>query len=300
MKRSAFTLVELLVVAAVIALLAAILITAVNAARETARRTQCIARQRDLAIAMIAYSKEYNGLPGCLNQLGSTPLHSWAVAVFPLIGETKRYEVLMKEPSTVNADEMRRATASLPSLLCPSDRKDGIAPLNYIVNCGPVAETDITGDVASIFTLFKDRRSSLTSINKKVKIEEIPNGASNTILLSENVDAGAWYANGTDYAPDELELDLSVTSIPTYTRSRNAVRDLGFIWSPRADAQYAPNSSASGPRPSSKHPATVVMAYADGSAKAISDDIDIREYLRAVCVDTEKAVKPIGGLNLQL
>ncbi|MDR3183535.1 MAG: DUF1559 domain-containing protein, partial [Planctomycetaceae bacterium] len=58
MKRSAFTLIELLVVTAIILLLAGILIPAVNGARESARRAQCIARQRDIVTAMTAYHTE--------------------------------------------------------------------------------------------------------------------------------------------------------------------------------------------------------------------------------------------------
>ena len=275
MKRSAFTLLELLVVIVLIALLAALLIPAINKSRETARRTQCLFRQRDLAMALITYDKEKNGLPGCLNQLGDTPLHSWVVAIFPMIGENKRYEVLMKGPFP---DE---ALVSPPVLLCPSDNSEDKGRLNYVVNCGPAAIEH--GDVVPTFTLFKDRRSALTAINKKVKIDEIPDGASSTILLSENVSKSVdakdvWHADwlNTRYAPNEF----------MNTRSANVVKELGFIWSPQSD--FAPNSSVSGPRPSSKHPATVIAAYADGSAKPINDDIAIEDWLKAVCPDDKK------------
>jgi len=258
-------LIELLVVIVLIALLAALLIPAINGARETARRTQCIARQRDLAIALITYDKDKNGLPGYLNQLGETPVHSWAVAIFPMIGENKRYEVLMKGQSP---DEAR---VSPPTLLCPSDNPKEEGRLNYVVNCGPAGiNGNITNDVALTFTLFKDRRVA----NIKVKIDEIPDGASNTILLSENVDAGFWHSgSGSGWVND-------------------AINNLGFIWGP--DPDYAPKSlgrqqqHTSLPRPSSYHPAVVIAAYADGSAKPIDDDIEIREWLKAVCPDDEK------------
>jgi len=271
---------ELLAVIAIIGLLVAILLPAINMARETARRNQCLARQRDLAIALQTHDKEYNGLPGYLNQLGETPIHSWAVALFPHIGESKRYEVLMS--GSLNPD----ALVSPPVLLCPSDNPREPARLNYVVNCGPVVEVGtMNGDDAAALTLFKDRRVALTALNlnKKVKLDEIPNGTSNTILLSENVDAGVW--------------DRDVT-----------IEKLGFVWSIGVDAlNYAPNSIDRGPRPSSKHPGTVVVAYADGSAKSMNDDIDIGykweevekgggvsivliflgEYLKAVCADSE-------------
>ena len=288
MKRFAFTLVELLVTVAIIALLVAILIPAVNMAREAARRAQCVTRQRDLAIAMITYNNDNNGLPGYLNELTATPVHSWAVSVFPMIAETKRYEVLMKgEPLSTDA------FAPLPALICPSDNPQEDTRLNYVVNCGPV-ENDGMGDtvlaVVRSLSLFKDHRfpavGEKKKLNTKVKIEEIPDGASNTILLSENSDAGVdtvWYADWSLFP-------LNVSGKPT--RNEDAVNNLGFIWSPHSD--FAPNSSESGPRPSSKHPGTVVAAYADGSAKPLNDDIAVgtwktpEDWLKAVSPNDAK------------
>ena len=273
MKRSAFTLIELLVVIAVIALLIAILIPAIGASREAARRNQCINRQRTLAIAMVDYNNGNNGLPGYLNQFGEMPVHSWVVSVFPMIGENQRYETLMKGLTPPEA------LASLPALLCPSDNPRDDGRLNYVVNCGPVASDGMDGGIVSAFILFKDRRAGLTAINKKVKIEEIPNGASNTVLLSERLDAGVWHA--VDWAaPDELEVGAGSG---IFTRSYDAVTNFGFLWllpdSPIPDFY---------PRPSSKHPGTVITAYADGTAKPMNDDIDEHLYLKAVCVDSDK------------
>jgi prepilin-type N-terminal cleavage/methylation domain-containing protein len=292
MKRSAFTLVELLVVITVIAMLTALLVPAINMARESARRGQCVSRQRDIALAMIAYSADYNGLPGYLNQFSSsTPAYSWVVAVLPMIGENKRYELLTKNPPD------RTATVVLPAVVCPTAYTRGGGFLNYVVNCGPVAEHGIDGDVAPTFTLFKDRRTDLTGINTKVKLEEIVDGAGNTILLAENLDAGDWFM---DWAAviDSTNGELPTTS-GTYTRAKGAVLNLGFIWSYRdTTSTYRLNASGmSMPRPSSKHPGTVITAYADGSAKPTNDtEMDI--YLKAVCPDDEKAAKDIsdGGL----
>ena len=123
-------------------------------------------------------------------------------------------------------------------------------------------------------------------INTKVKIEEIPDGVSNTILLSENCDAGVdsvWYADWSLYP-------LNSSGKPT--RNEDVVKNLGFLWSPNRD--YFPNSTIPGPRPSSKHPGTVVVTYADGSAKPINDDIAVgtwtnpKEWLKAVSPNDSK------------
>ena len=307
MKRSAFTLVELLVVIAVIALLVAVLIPSTNMAREAARRAQCLSRQRDLTAAMSVYNGANNGLPGYVNQLGSTPIHSWAVAVFPNIGENKRYELVMKSSPT-NA-EVAQATVPLAALLCPSDYPKENGRLNYVVNCGPVEENAIDGEDASHYILFNDRRRSsyssvnsiLMAVNKKVKIEEIPDGMSSTVLLSENVDAGSWYERTPNWWLEYDNVSNNARKLLTqgvFTRDADAVRELGFIWSLQ-NARYFPNSLDGLVRPSSKHPGTFVVAFADGSAKPINNDITQLEWAQAACPDDAKARDLVtnGGLG---
>ena len=297
MKRPAFTLIELLVVVVVIGLLAAILLPAINVARESARRQQCVSRQRDLALAMIAYSVANNGLPGYLNQLGETPIHSWAIAVMPGIGENSRYEILMRPAPS--ADEISQAIAPLFALLCPSDNPREDARLNYIVNCGPASETNNFQN----FMLFKDRRYPLTSTNIKYNIEDIPDGATNTILLSENVlfpnnqdaasEPGFWYRGTIVDSVRHNWPSLSGIANPP-TRNMDDVNHLGFVWA--RSNEYLPISSVNTSmrgmagtvvraRPSSRHPGTIVAGFADGSAQAINDDIAIDDWLRAVCPD---------------
>ena len=291
-------MIELLVVIVIIGLLAAILLSAINMARETARRGHCVSRQRDLALAMIDYSVSNNGLPGYLNQLGETPIHSWAIAIMPGIGEAGRYAVLMKPAPS--EDELRRSIAPLSALICPSDNPRENGRLNYIVNCGPASETNNFQD----FMLFKDRRYPLTSTNVRYHIEEIPDGASNTILLSENVlfpnnqdassEPGFWYIASTDANGARHNWpSLSQVANPR-ARNMEDVNHLGFVWA--RSSEYLPLASVSATmrgvagttvraRPSSRHPGTVVAGFADGSARVINDDIAIDDWLRAVCPD---------------
>lgn len=71
MKRCAFTLVELLVVVAIIGILVALLLPAVQAARESARRTQCKSHIRQVALAALNYEQVHGHLPS--GNLGPTP-----------------------------------------------------------------------------------------------------------------------------------------------------------------------------------------------------------------------------------
>lgn len=69
-QRSAFTLVELLVVITIIGILMGLLLPAVNAARESARRTQCATQQRNLALAATQYHDQQERLPSHLSKFG--------------------------------------------------------------------------------------------------------------------------------------------------------------------------------------------------------------------------------------
>ena len=97
-SRRAFTLVELLVVIAIISILVALLLPAVNAAREAARRTQCMNNIAQLGLALHNYEMANQSLPpGVMNATG--PIRnipegtqvSWMVHILPFVEEHAAY-----------------------------------------------------------------------------------------------------------------------------------------------------------------------------------------------------------------
>ncbi len=130
MKRRAFTLVELLVVIAIIGILIALLLPAINAAREAGRRAQCMNNIKQLSLACINYKDEHsdvfpvgvtynknNGAIGSSTQWGA----NWAILTLPYTedsGLAKEYNMLKPVADTSNA--VLRATKR-PVFRCPSD-----------------------------------------------------------------------------------------------------------------------------------------------------------------------------------
>jgi prepilin-type N-terminal cleavage/methylation domain-containing protein/prepilin-type processing-associated H-X9-DG protein len=92
-RPAGFTLVELLVVIAVVGILIALLLPAIQAARESARRTSCTSNMRQLGVALATYHDVFGVLPAAVadDWGGSTQLHSWAVFILPYIEETPLY-----------------------------------------------------------------------------------------------------------------------------------------------------------------------------------------------------------------
>ena len=97
-RRRAFTLIELLIVVGIIAVLIALLLPAIQAAREQARRAQCVNNLLQLGLALGNYASTHSVLPpGVVNDTGpilNVPHgyhHGWAVQILPFIGQNNVY-----------------------------------------------------------------------------------------------------------------------------------------------------------------------------------------------------------------
>lgn len=129
-SRRGFTLVELLVVIAIVGLLVALLLPAVQAAREAARANDCKNRLKQIGLAATLFHDAHSAFPparirgvetnpGCG---GSTP--SWLVRIMPFLEEGNGYELWRLDESYYDQDE--RALEVLPTTyLCPV-RRDSV------------------------------------------------------------------------------------------------------------------------------------------------------------------------------
>ena len=127
MRRRGFTLIELLVVIAIIGVLISLLLPAVQAAREAARRAQCTNNLKQIALASLNYESAQGTLPpGQLLQIYRAPFtysygHSVFVSILPYLEGSSIYQAYNFAVSWRNEHNVTVAGAALNALWCPSD-----------------------------------------------------------------------------------------------------------------------------------------------------------------------------------
>ncbi len=123
-----FTLVELLVVIAIIGVLVALLLPAVQAARESARRTQCMNNLRQLALGNVLYESNQGQLPYA-RKTDQWDAYTWTQLILPHIEQQQVYDLYWDinderewRPAGSNDSRKRQAReAQIPAYYCPSD-----------------------------------------------------------------------------------------------------------------------------------------------------------------------------------
>lgn len=195
-RRPAFTLIELLVVLAIIGVLIALLLPAVQMAREAARRASCINNLKQLGIALQNYESTFRVLPPAhsIEQRVGSPnyrLHGWSAQarILPYIEQENKFSYLnldvFQDEVNVNATAK---TMRIATFLCPSDsRADEIRDPTVATGYGNISYGTNRG-VWFVWDAFLvgRRPDAPFAVNYGAKFAHIGDGLSKTIFMAEN------------------------------------------------------------------------------------------------------------------
>ena len=232
-RRLGFTLVELLVVIAIIGVLVALLLPAVQAAREAARRGQCLNHLKQMGLALLNHESAKGAFPKGRWNVLSTDLnkhdvadrpsakshdHSWQVVTLPYAEEANIARQYNLQKAWFHADNRTAVSAPIAMFRCPSVGEIDRFDANFASALKPAA-----GDYGSINSVGKtawtsaqpslgvypgdvdnlgDNSDRVIGVLTKVldraacRMKEITDGTSNTLLLSEGAGKPDKYTKG--------------------------------------------------------------------------------------------------------
>ena len=257
-----FTLVELLVVIAIIGILVAMLLPAVQATRETARRTSCLNHVMQLGLAVHNYEFSTERLPaGVLDSKG--PIRSetegqhvsWIVQILPYIEQPNAYRLFNQQAGAYAIENKPVRNLPLRLLMCPSFpghkmNDDDTAALGTYAGCHHATEEPIDED-----------NNGLLFLNSQLRYTDILDGSSQTLLLGEMLPR----ENSLGWVSGTRATLRNTSRFESYHR-RLLPTDLKSIEEPNPLQVGGFGSS---------HPGIANFAFADGSTRALSEDIDV-------------------------
>jgi prepilin-type N-terminal cleavage/methylation domain-containing protein len=257
-----FTLVELLVVISIIGMLAALLLPAVNQAREAGRRTTCINNQRNLALAIQQYEQKNNVFPGYSmvqarrgfkdtdgDGFVDTALASsdnpnaqctWVFGLLPFIDFNSAYEEYgpkAADAAGVNSRRGAQPSFAIPLLRCPSDTRVAtpnqiLQPTSYVANCGMPDRTRNEGNTDVIIP--SDAIANGVFFDQFPDFDDTDRPVTQLNMTTSYLSAGDGSSNTILFS--ENADSGAWNEVPTDRLSRTMLEQkVGFYWWPNVD-----------------------------------------------------------------
>jgi prepilin-type N-terminal cleavage/methylation domain-containing protein/prepilin-type processing-associated H-X9-DG protein len=254
--RSAFTLVELLVVIAIVGVLVALLLPAVQMARESARRATCLSHLHQIGVALHSHHTAKRVFPaGCTEfrfvSTGKQRQLAWSVYLLPFVEEQQVFEQLDVTKAFDAPENAAGAAHIVDTYLCPSALREeplvqGRGPIDY----GGIYGERIGWDGRLASERSNDPPKGTMLIDKPVSLRMITDGSARTLIVSEDSEfTDNQWINGRNI----FDQAFAINSAPSY---ENDIR--------------------------SRHPGGADGLFADGSARFLPEEIDLH-VLAAIC-----------------
>jgi prepilin-type N-terminal cleavage/methylation domain-containing protein/prepilin-type processing-associated H-X9-DG protein len=273
--RAAFTLIELLVVIAIIGILIALLLPAVQMAREAARRMQCSNKLKQIGLALHNYESTYKSFPPGTIDYGVPQSQEWGWAVFllPFLEQPALHEQLAPNNRRFfelldDSVDRRLCQVPLSVFRCPSDRSaellEGTDQPRYLDGVAQVG-TNFYGAVSNyigvtgFWAIGVDPANGVFGANSEVTFHDIVDGTSNTFAVGERdfyCAAGLWAGVRDARGHGPLGADYVLGRV---SYKMNAVKNVG---NPSCCQAF-----------SSPHPGGAHFAMCDGAVRFINENI---------------------------
>lgn len=282
----AFTLVELLVVIAIVGVLVALLVPAVQASRESARKAQCINNLKQIGLGLHHHLDAKKHLPaGYVSRVlnngdDAGPGWAWGAHLMPYVEQSTLF-ALIDEKLAVNAYAATALrTKVVPAFLCPSD--GGVQPVidvpayitkTTICKIASASYVGSAGTVRPTCKLCRDQFDGAFGRNHPVEPRELEDGLSQTLAIGER--ATDW-ANAALWGvvPNSILLDnqrpVMFAAGPAYVLGTTFKDGFNICNDPTVDKNSTSYAESFG----SVHPGGCNFAFCDGGVRFVFEDVD--------------------------
>jgi prepilin-type N-terminal cleavage/methylation domain-containing protein/prepilin-type processing-associated H-X9-DG protein len=184
-RNAGFTVVELLVVIAIIGLLLALLLPAVQSAREAARRIECQNNLKQLGLAAFMYEQSFQAFPNaCL----FPPNHGWGTFILPFVDQQAVHDIYRFDRNFDDPLNFAATNVAIRTFICPSapNRTGGAYPAG-VCDYAPIYNVDPTAISLGVISP-RPNPDGILYCNARLRRADVLDGTSHTLLLVE--DAG--------------------------------------------------------------------------------------------------------------
>ena len=306
-SRAGFTLTELLVVISIIGVLVGLLMPAVQAARESARRTHCTNNMRQLGLAVLNYSSSKQRLPSTIRPSGLTDLPRIAglTEILPQLDDKVAFYKYDRSVNWNHPNNREVVSYVVSAFICPSaphaNRLDGLPEANpWTPTIAAPTDYSPTLNVAQRLKdagLVDEAGDGMMPKNRLAKVSDVHDGMQHTIMYAESagrpflyrkgklvngdlglarVNGGGWARPASDFSVDGASIDGTTLPGPCAVNCTNGENVVpGGFPHPYYETEGTGEVY-------SFHSGGANVVFGDASVRFIDEEINIREFAKMV------------------